>query len=548
LHDFIVGPGVKSWMLMLLGAVAFVLLIACVNVANLMLARAPARGREVAIRGALGASRWQLARSLLVESLVLSVGGAALGVLLAYWAIEVLRASLPASVPRLSSVGLDLRVLAAAALTAVGTGVVFGLVPAFQGARASLTTSLRESVRSTTASLLRQQLRAVLVAGEVALAAILLAGAGLFIASFARLMSVDVGLDYRNVLTIPVYPRINFSDAEAREAGLHDATAKTTQLLERVRRLPGVEAASLFTGGLPLSSSWSRTTVRLPGDGREFDGEDAVDVRQIGPDYLRVIRQPLVGGRSFTERDTSDAARVVLLNQVAARRYFEGRDPLGRQITISGDRTVVGIVGDVRLEGPEKEARPQAFVPIAQSRFYGGDLVIRTAADPLDLAGAVRVAVQATFPDMVVPEPQTLERMFDQIIAQRKFNMLLLSLFGLLGATIAAVGIYGVMAFVVEQRRREFGVRMALGAERGRILLSVLRRAALCTTAGLTVGLLIAMGLSFVVRQFFFQVQPADPTVFTGIAVLLFAIALLAAFMPAVRASRVDPVVALRAE
>jgi predicted permease len=548
LHDFIVGPKVKSWMLMLLGAVAFVLLISCVNVANLMLARATTRGREVAIRGALGASRWRLARTLLVESLVLSLAGAALGVLVAYWAIEILRASLPASLPQLSSVALDLRVLAAAAAAAIGTGVVFGLVPSLQGARASLTAALREGGRSGTASLLRQQLRSMLVGAEVALAAVLLAGAGLFIASFARLMSIDVGLDYRNVLTLPVYMRINHDDPGARGAGMAAAQVKTAEILERVRAIPGVEAASLFSGGLPLSSSWSRTSVQVPGREQAFEGESAADIRQITPDYTRVIRQPLIRGRLFTDADTKDAPGVVLLSEVAARLYFDGRDPIGQKITINGDRTVVGVVGDIRLEGPEKDARPQAFTPWAQGSSAGGDLVIRTTGNPLHVVSAVRHAVQAVLPDLVVPEAQTFEAMFDRIIAQRKFNMLLLSLFGLLGAVIAAAGIYGVMAFVVEQRRTEFGVRMALGAERRRILLGVLRRAAFCTAAGLTVGLSIAVGLSFLIRSFLFEVQPADPLVFAAIAALLVTIALLAALVPALRASRVDPIAALRAE
>lgn len=549
LRDYIVGPGVKSWMLLLLGAVAFVLLIACVNVANLMLARASARGREVGIRAALGASRWQLARVLLVESLVLSIAGTLAGVVLASWAVDVLRASLPATLPRLSSVGIDLRVLGAAALAAMATGVFFGLVPALQGSRPNLAGALREGGRSGTASLLRQQVRSLLVAAEVALAVVLLVGAGLFVASFARLMRIDVGLDYHNVLTVPVYPRVNFNDAAARKAGMEQAVVKVADVLARVQALPGVEAASAFTGGLPLSSSWSRTSVKVPGRAEEFKGDDSADVRDISPDYMKVIRQPLIGGRLFTAADNNKGAPgVVLLNEAAARLYFEGKTAIGQSIAIDGDRTVVGIVGDIRLEGPEKEARPQAFIPFAQSSNYGADLVIRTTGDPHALVPAVRNAIFAALPDLVVPEAQTFEEMFNQIVAQRKFNMLLLSLFGILGGVIAGVGIYGVMAFVVEQRRAEFGVRMALGAPRGRILRSVLQRAGLYVGVGLAVGLGISLALSFVVESFLFQVKGADPIVYAAIAALLGAVALVAALVPALRASRVDPIVALRAE
>ena len=548
LHDYIVGASVKSWMLMLLGAVGFVLLIACVNVANLMLARASARGRDVSIRAALGASRWQLARGLLIESLVLSIAGTALGIVVAYWAVEVLRAALPASLPRLSTVAIDLRVLGAAAFTAVSTAMLFGLAPALQASRPVLTTALREGGRSGTASLLRQQLRSVLVAAEVALAVILLVGAGLFVASFTRLMRIDLGLDYRNVLTLPVYPRNTGKDAEARKLISQQNATKVADLLEQIKTLPGVEAVAFFSGGLPLSSSWSRTSVKVPGRAAEFTGDESADIRYITPDYMRAIREPLLRGRVFSQVDMQDPKASVLLNDAAAKLYFAGQDALGQTIEVNGTRTVVGIVGDIRLEGPEKDARPQVFVPMERDRLAGGELVIRTAGDPLAVAPAVKAAIQAAFPDLVIPEAQTFEQMFNQLIAQRKFNMLLLSLFGVLGVMIAAVGIYGVMAFVVDQRRTEFGIRMALGARRGGIIGMVLRRASLYVGVGLGVGLGIAFGLSFIVKSFLFDVAPTEPLVYVAISALLLAVALIAALVPALRASRVDPIVALRAE
>ena len=547
LHDYIVGANVKSWMLMLLGAVGFVLLIACVNVANLMLARASARSRDVGIRAALGASRWQLARGLLVESLVLSCAGTLIGVAIAYWAVEVLRASLPATLPRLSLVAIDVRVLAIAAIVSVVTALLFGIVPALQASRPTVSTTLREGGRSGTASLLRQQLRSLLVAAEVALAVVLLVGAGLFVASFARLMSVPIGLDYRNVATLPISPRNTGKDAESRKLIIEQNATRVAELMTRVQALPGVESASLFFGGLPLSGSSTRIPVKVPARQKEFNGDDAADLRSVTPPYMHVIRQPLIKGRIFNDGDVLDPGAPVLLNQTAERLYFEGTDALGQEIDINDKRRVVGVVADIRLEGPEKDARPQVFVPMARSQSgQGVDLVLRTTGDPQSVIPSLRSAVQQAFPDIVVPEAKTFEEMFNTIIAQRKFNMLLLSLFGVLGVVIAAVGIYGVMAFVVDQRTTEFGIRMALGARRSGIVGMVLRGAALYVGTGLVVGMGIAIGMSMIVKSFLFNVAPTEPLVYVAIAVLLIAVALVAALVPALRASRVDPIVALR--
>jgi predicted permease len=547
LHDYIVGANIKSWMLMLLGAVGFVLLIACVNVANLMLARASVRGRDASIRAALGASRWQLARGLLVESLVLSGAGALAGVAIAYWAVEVLRASLPATLPRLSLVAIDVRVLAIAAIVSVVTALLFGIVPALQASRPTLSTTLGEGGRSGTASRLRQQLRSLLVAAEVALAVVLLVGAGLFVASFARLMSVPIGLDYRNVVTLPISPRNTGKDAESRKLIIEQNSTRVAELMIKVQALPGVESASLFSGGLPLSGSATRIPVKVPATQKEFNGDDAVDVRFVTPPYMHVIRQRVIKGRVFNDADVLDPGASILLNQAAERLYFEGADALGQEIDINGKRRVVGVVADIRLEGPEKDARQQVFVPMTRSQSgQGVDLVLRTTVDPGSVVPGLRSAVQQAFPDIVVPEARTFEEMFNTLIAQRKFNMLLLSLFGVLGVVIAAVGIYGVMAFVVDQRTTEFGIRMALGAGRGGIVGMVLRRAALYVGTGLVVGLGIALGLSMIVKSFLFGVAPTEPLVYIAIAVLLSAVALVAALVPALRASRVDPIVALR--
>jgi putative ABC transport system permease protein len=546
LRELLVGQ-VRSWMLMLLGAVALVLLIACVNVANLMLVRATAREREMAVRAALGASRWQLIRGSLVESLVLSTIGTGLGLLLAWWGVGVLKASLPQSVPRLASIAVDLRVLLAAAGAAFVTGIVFGLAPAFQASRTDVTGALKEGGRGAAGST-RQRLRSALVVAEVTLAVLLLVGAGLFVSSFARLMHVDIGIDYDRVLTMPAYVKMDFNDKASRDAGMARVAQLIPQILERVRQIPGVEVASALYNGLPLSGSWSRTSVKVPGNPKEFGGDDSVDIRSASPDYPKAVHLPLRAGRFLTDADTATSAKVVVLNDVAAKKYFPDRDALGATIAINGDRTVVGIVGSIRLGGPETEVRPESYMAFSQNFATGGDLVVRTTGDPAAMVPAVKAAVHSLAPDITIPETETLRGYFDRLTAQRRFNMLLLSLFGGLGVVIAAVGIYGVMAYVVAQRTQEIGVRMALGAVPTQILRMVLGRASLYVVIGLVVGLGGAWALARFVQTFLFQVQPHDVTVYALVAVTLLVTGLVAAFVPARRAAKVDPLVALRME
>jgi predicted permease len=545
LHESLVGQ-VRSWMLLLLGSVAFVLLIACVNVANLMLARATSRGREIGIRAALGATRWQLARGLLVESLMLSVAGACGGVVVAWWGVQILHNALPANLPHISAIAVDLRVLGATALASVVTGVLCGLVPAFQFSRPDVANALREGGRSSTAGVVRQRLRTTLVVAEVALAVVLLVGAGLFVSSFVRLMRIDLGLDYHNVLTVPVYANFDFSNKDARERGFAHAQILVPAVVERVRQIPGVDVASALANGLPLSGSWSRNSVKVPGREKEFDGDDSVDVREVTADYLKAVRIPLLRGRYFTDADNKTSAPVILLSEFSAKRYFPDRDALGATIGVYGDRTVVGIVGSLRLGGPETEVRPESYLPMAQGTIAGADLVLRTSGDPLSVLPAVKAAIWSVDPTLTIADAQTLEEFLQRLIAQRRFNMLLLSLFGVLAIVIAAVGIYGVMAYIVEQRTQEIGVRMALGALPGRILRMVLGRAAVFMMAGLALGLAGAWGLARFVASFLFKVQPHDPVVYALVALVLLTAGLIAAFLPARRAASVDPLVALR--
>jgi putative ABC transport system permease protein len=530
---------------MLLAAVSFVLLIACVNLANLMLVRATARSRELGIRAALGGSRCDLSRVLLLESLILSLTGAALGAAVAWWGVDLLRSIIPAEVPRAATIAVDLRVLATTGILAVLTGVAFGMAPVVKFGRPTVVGLLNQSERTSTASLRTKVLRSALVVAEVALAVILLVGSGLFLASFARVINVDLGLDPRDVLTVQV--RVLEMPVNAQQAAQRNRQL-LMNVLDRVRALPGVEVASLAGGGLPLRGDLQTFDFGIPG--LELPRNAEIALNQISPDYFRALKVPLVRGRLFAEADSQNSQPVVILNQAAAARYFPGEDAVGKVVRLVGNRTVVGVVGDIRHDGPESGWRTQAFVPLAQSRVFGATLVVRAAADARGILPAVRQAIWSEFPDTLPTriDEQALSYYFDALVAQRRFNMMLLALFGVLGLSIAGVGIYGVMAYVVSQRTQEIGVRMALGALPSTILRSVLGSALLTMMVGLAIGLIGAWGLSELVRGFLFEVQPQDPRVYAGAMLVLATTGLAAAFGPARRAASVDPLIALRME
>jgi putative ABC transport system permease protein len=546
LHEYMVGR-VRLWMLMLLGAVTLVLLIACANVANLMLARATVRGREMGIRAALGASRWRLVRGLLVEGVVLSLAGAAIGVLLAYLGVRGIVAWLPAGLPRVGTIGIDLRVLAAATGASVLTGIFFGIVPALHASRPDLTTALKDSGRSTTAGAGSQFLRSALVVAEVALAVILLVGAGLFIGSFAKLMRIDPGFDYHNVIALNA--SVKFEQGKWQEAARRGAIY-SQQLLDAISRVPGVERAGVMTGGLPLTGSWSRNSVELPGRGELKGDDDSLDVRTVTAGYLELMKIPLKRGRTIGTEDRDGAQQVIVVNEAAARRYWPDEDAMGQRIKVGGDeKTVVGIVGNIRHLGPETPPRQEAYVSMAQDGMLGGNIVVRTSGDPMATLPAVKAAIWSVNKDQrLSSETVTLEAYMDKLIAQRRFNMALLALFGGLGLVIAAVGIYGVMAYVVAQRTNEIGVRMALGATRQNVVTMVLKRAAALMAVGLLVGSVAAWLLSARVKDFLFQVQPNDVRIFLAALAVLAAAGLVASAIPARRAASVDPLVALRQE
>ena len=546
LQEHLVGK-VRAWMLMLLGAVALVLLIACANVANLMLARATTRSREIGIRAALGAGRWRLIRGLLVEGLLLSAIGAAIGVLIAYFGVQAIRAWLPPGLPRVASIGLDLRVLLAATAAATLSGIIFGIVPALQSSRPDLTAALKDSGRSSTASAASQRLRGALVVIEVALAVMLLVGAGLFVGSFVRLMNVDPGFDYSNVLVFNVGPRI-------RPGGFEEAMKVSRtyvpQMHEAVRHVPGVRAAATVSGGLPLTGSWSRTGVEIPGRGELKGDEFSIDRRTVSPGYLELLRVPLLRGRHIQPTDTENSEPVIVINEAAARLYWPGEEAVGKRLKLNQkERVVVGVVGNIRHLGPEKPPRQEGYLPFLQDSSIGATLVMKTDGDPMRVVPAVKAAIWSVNREQrLTGDTITLEGYMERLIMQRRFNMALLASFGLLGLVIAAAGIYGVMAYIVAQRTNEIGVRMALGATRGNVVSMVLKRAAVLMVLGLVVGGAAAWALSANVKTFLFETEPGDPRIFAAALATLTLAGLAASAVPARRAASVDPLVALRHE
>jgi putative ABC transport system permease protein len=544
LRDYI-ARGVRSWMLMLLAAVGFVLLIACVNLATLMLVRVSARSRELVIRSALGASRGDLARGLLVESLLVSLVGAALGAFVAWLGVEALRSAIPAEVPRAATIAVDLRVLAATIMMAVATGLMVSAAPIVQFSRPTAGSALTYVMRASTPNLTHHWLRSALVTLEVALAVVLLVGSGLFLASFARVARVNLGIDPTNVLTVRVRPLVGplamtWEEAQQRNRG------RLRNILERVRTMPGVEVAAWVSNGVPLRGDLRTMDFAIPG--RMLPRGEDLDCNEISPEYFRALKVPLLKGRFFADDDRAGSEPVVIINEAAARKYFPGEDPLGQTVNFLGSRRIVGVVGNIRHDGPETDWRRQGFVPLEQSQAVGATLVLRLSRGASEVLPAVKAAIWSDFPALALPDIQTLSQYLNTLIAQRRFNMLLLSVFGLLGVVIACVGIYGVMAYVVVLRTQEIGIRMALGAMPGAILRSVLGRAAVYLAGGLAIGLAAAWVLSALVSGFLFQVQPHDPWIYAAVAASLVATGVVAAFIPARRAARVDPLVALRLE
>jgi putative ABC transport system permease protein len=540
---------VRPMLVVLLGAVGFVLLIACANVANLLLARATARQREMAIRGALGASRSQVVRLLLTESVLLAVVGGAVGLLLAIWSLDLLVSLKPANLPRLTEIGVNRTVFLFTAAVSIFTGLLFGLAPAWQVSKTDLNEGLKESGRGSDAPQ-RHRMRAMLVISEVALSIVLLVGAGLMIRSFSRLLAVDPGFKPDHVLTAFVSLPVAKYPKPEEQVGFYD------RLLGRLRNVPGVIAAGVVTD-IPLYGG-SSTGFDVDGRPPALPGQRAMtDYRIINSDYFAAMGMRMVKGRAFTPRDTENAPAVVVINETLAARHFAGEDPIGKRLNLSGGpgdvREIVGVVADVRNHGLDEEVRPEVYVPFFQSaadylasQTSALTIVIRSTIDPTALAQTLREQVQALDKDQPVSAIKTMERYLDESIAQRRFNMLLLGVFAGLALVLAAVGIYGVIAYTVTQRTHEMGIRIALGARGGDILRLVFSTAMATTIAGIVIGLGAAFALTRLLQSLLYQVTATDPVVFVTIPLLLLAVAAIATYLPARRAMKVDPITALR--
>jgi putative ABC transport system permease protein len=530
----------RTALLVLLGAVGFVLLIACANVANLLLARAAGRQKEMAIRAALGANRWRVVRQLLTESLLLAISGGAGGLLLAWWGVELLLSIAPDNLPRAYDVRLDTRVAGFTLLVSLLTGILFGLIPALQVSKIDLGVTLKEGGRDA-AGLLRRRLRGFLVVSEVALAFVLLIGAGLLIRSFARLTEVDPGLDPRGVLTMDIMlPFAKYSGGRS--------VAFFEQTLERVRALPGVEAAATVFP-LPLSGMQAATAFRIEGRPAPAAQTISAGYRLISPDFFKTFRVPLVKGRLLLESDGAKAPPVVVVNESLARNYFANEDPLGKRIT-TGDvtRVIVGVVGDVKHSALDEEAKPEIYFPIAQDPPIFMSLTVRASGDPMQMVAAVRGQVWAGDKDQPITNIGTMERLMAKSVAPRRFNLLLLGVFALVGLALAGLGLYGVMSYTVTQRTREIGVRMALGAQTGDVLRLVIGEGMKLALIGALLGLGGALALTRLLKTLLFDVSATDPLTFIVIAAVLIIVALLACWIPARRAARMDPLVSLRVE
>jgi predicted permease len=535
---------VRPWMFMLLAAVACVLLVAWVNVANLMLVRAITRARELGIRIALGATRGDLVRFLLTESLLLSVAGALLGILAAWWGVVILKAAMPPYVPRVANIAIDFRVLAVAAVMSLITGVVCSVAAVLHVSRRALVPFFTIRARAANADKGHRWLRSTLVVSQLGLAVVLLVGAGLFASSFARVMGVDLGFDPRNVLVVPVRPMINSLNPKDRARAVELTRGRLLALVDAVANAPGIAVASATGGavGLPFGGSFSADLIQ--GDGLPVE----IRTAQITPGYFSALGVAILEGRPFRNDDRMGAPRVAILSESAARALFPVGSAIGRLIDAGEPLRVVGVVRDIRNAGPELETSPAMFTALAQGTPTSATLVVRVSQRASTVAPAIMSAIWSEFPDVGLPEPYTLEQSFDRLVAQRRLNMLLVGLFGLLGLTIASVGVYAAMAHLVVQRTREIGIRVALGAAPARVRRSVLRRAAGHVFAGLAIGVTTAWLLAGLVEAFLFRVRAHDLAVYvTAICVLAFA-ALIAAWIPARRASRVDPIIAIHAD
>jgi putative ABC transport system permease protein len=538
-----VGRQVKSSLLILAGAVGFVLLIACANVANLLLASAATRRKEIAVRLALGANRGRIVRQSLTESLMLAVLGGGAGLLIAVWAGEVVRLLGASQLPRADQITIDGRVLAFSLLVSLLTGLIFGLAPALQASRADLNATLKEGGRGIQGG--QQRLRSALVVTEVALSLVLLVGAGLMIKSFWRLLNVEPGFDPNNLLNVELsLPNSKYA-TDAQRSAFYQS------VLDQVAALPGVQAAALVNHP-PYSGRRGVTIFNIEGrpEPKGIDDTPLADFRVVSPDYFRTLNIPVLQGRAFTASDAQGAPLVALINQAFANKFWANENPLGRRLSLGGEQwaTIVGIAGDIRQSGLDEEAAPHVYTSFLQLPRMRTGLLIRTTVEPLSLAGAVRQQIQAVDREQPIYNVTTMEAQIAKSVSARKLNLWLLGSFAALALLLAAVGIYGVISYSVTQRTHEIGIRMALGAQARDVWRLVVRQGLALALIGVALGLAGAVALTRVLASLLFEVKATDPTTFALVPLALLAVALLACSVPARRAARVDPLLALRNE
>ncbi len=551
LEDEVVG-GVRRSIWLLFGAVGFLLLIACANVANLLLARAEARQREIAVRAALGAGGRRMVRQLLTESLLLTGLSAAAGLALAGAGVRLLAWWNPASIPRIAGVTIDLRVAIFTVLTALATSVLFGLAPALRALRTGLVESLKDGSQSASSGSGRQRFRNALVVVEMALAVVLLVGAGLTLRSLWALQSTPLGLQPDNVLTMRVsLPAETYPSAE-QVVGFYQ------HLMARVRELPGVAVAGAARS-LPLGSTIGDFGLTVEGFDPPPGTRPKGDWQIVTDGYLEAIGERVIRGRAFTPSDSSDGMLVALVNEELVRRYFPGRDPLGGRMKIGGDPrrpwvTIVGVVGNVRHNGLTEPVKEKFYVPHTQwhkatgNPIRGMNLVVKTSTAPSSLTASVRDAIRGLDPNLPIADVRTMEEVVSATLSTPRFTGILLGMFAVVAVVLSAIGIYGVLSYLVSRRTREIGIRMAIGAGRGQVLGMVLRSGLSLALLGAGVGLVLAAGAAHLMRSLLHDVAPGDPATFVFVAVTLPAVALAASVVPAWRATRVDPIVALKTE
>jgi putative ABC transport system permease protein len=554
-YDDLVGE-TRTQLLLLLGAVGFVLLIACANVANLLLAHGAARWKEIAVRLALGASRWRVARQLLTESLLLSLLGSGLGLLLAVWGVDLLIAAMPERLPFWVRISLDWRVLLFLLGTSLLTAIVCGLAPALQTSNQNLNQALKEGGRSATAGAARHGLRGALIVAEMALAVMLLIGAGLAVRSFLKLYQVYPGFNAANVLNAEI--ALNEAQHPARPQQLNFYR----QLVERMEALPGIESVSIISN-LPLGGKNRSQGFSVEGrPAPEAAQTPRANTRVIGPNYFRTMGIPLLKGREFTPADNETAERVAIIDELMAHDYFPNEDPLGKRIKFGRPDSsepwmkIIGVAGDVKHYDLTGERQPLAgiYTPHEQTFTARGSinmtmtLVVRTEVEPLSLAGALRREVAALDRTLPLSAVSSMEQVVAQAIGEPRYFGALFSLFAAVALTMAAVGLYGVMSYVVSQRTQEIGIRMAFGAQTADVLMMVIKQGMNLAGIGLAIGLIVAAAMTRLMERLLFGVSATDPLTFAVIAPLLTAVALLACYLPARRATKVDPMVALRCE